>query len=589
MKKKIFNYYLLLILLILFVTVIFIPQISKKFYTREVENKLESIVFSIEYYLLGIGKNDEIDYDFIAKDYAGKHNRKSTFQGEELRITFISYEGKVLGDSEANFNQMENHLGREEIQEALKGSIGRDIRSSRTLKLDLFYMAIPVEELDVIIRVSVPLVQMKKIDKLIWFYSILIFIAGLIIAVIVSLRIAATVIRPLNNIISVSKEITNGNYSKRITLKSKDELGQLAVHFNEMASKLDKTIFDLNTKKVELESIVESITNGIIAVDNDNTVILINPAAFNALNLDTDAEVVGDNIAQHIGNNQINLLLREAVENNKQFESEVVIDDRVLWVNTSPIRPKNSSPDNSGGIVFIQDITKVRKLEQLRTEFVSNVTHELKTPITSIRGFIETLKNGSINNPVVAERFLEIIDIEAERLHELINDILLLSEIETKLKDTNLESFDLRSTVEDVFKVMQNIAKEKNISLNNNVRDKVMMKANINRMKQLIMNLVDNGIKYNLQNGSVSVDGYREEGKVVVSVKDTGIGIPSSHIPRIFERFYRVDRGRSRGMGGTGLGLSIVKHIVNLYNGDIKVNSIVGEGTEFIIKIPSQE
>ncbi|GAE87117.1 sensor histidine kinase [Acetivibrio straminisolvens] len=324
-------------------------------------------------------------------------------------------------------------------------------------------------------------------------------------------------------------------------------------------------------------------------MDNNNKVILINPAASGVFNLDADAKVVGDDIKHHIRNNQINLLLREAIEKNKPLESEVIIDDRVLLVSTSPIRPKNSDLDNSGGIVFIQDITKVRKLEQLRTEFVSNVTHELKTPITSIRGFIETLKNGSINNPVVATRFLEIIDIEAERLHELINDILLLSEIETKMKDTNLESFDLKIMVDDVFKVMENIAKEKSISLINEVKDEIFMKANINRMKQLVMNLVDNGIKYNRQNGTVLVDGHREEGKVVISVKDTGIGIPQAHIPRIFERFYRVDRGRSRGMGGTGLGLSIVKHIVNLYNGDIKVNSIVGEGTEFIIKIPHQE
>lgn len=423
---------------------------------------------------------------------------------------------------------------------------------------------------------------------MIWLYSILIFIMALIITVIVSLRIAGLVIRPLNDIISVSKEITNGNYSRRIKLKSKDELGQLAVHFNKMASKLERTISDLNTKKIELESIVESITNGIVAVDGNNKVILINPAAFTVFNLDADAEILGDDIENHIKNSQINSLLKDAIQKNKPLEAEVAIDGRVLLVNASPIRPKDSDIDNSGGIVFIQDITKVRKLEQIRTEFVSNVTHELKTPITSIRGFIETLKNGAMNNPVVAERFLEIIDIEAERLHELINDILLLSEIETKLKDTNLEIFDLKSMVDDVFKVMQNIAKEKKISLNNNVRDEVLMKANINRMKQLIMNLVDNGIKYNVQNGSVSVDGYREDGKVVISVKDTGIGIPSAHIPRIFERFYRVDKGRSRGMGGTGLGLSIVKHIVNLYNGEIKVNSVVGEGTEFIVKIPCQ-
>jgi len=588
MKKKIFKYYLLLILIILSVTVIFIPKVSRKFYTQEVENKLEGIAFSIEYYLLNEAKNGEIDFDFIAKDYAAKYNQNSTFQGESLRITFISYDGKVLGDSDANFNQMENHLSRKEIQDALKGNVGKDIRSSKTLKLDLLYMAIPVEELNVIARVSVPLVQIKKINRLIWLYSILIFIMALIITVIVSLRIAGLVIRPLNDIISVSKEITNGNYSRRIKLKSKDELGQLAIHFNKMASKLERTISDLNTKKIELESIVESITNGIVAVDGNNKVILINPAAFTVFNLDADAEILGDDIENHIKNSQINSLLKDAIQKNKPLEAEVAIDGQVLLVNASPIRPKDSDIDNSGGIVFIQDITKVRKLEQIRTEFVSNVTHELKTPITSIRGFIETLKNGAMNNPVVAERFLEIIDIEAERLHELINDILLLSEIETKLKDTNLEIFDLKSMVDDVFKVMQNIAKEKKISLNNNVRDEVLMKANINRMKQLIMNLVDNGIKYNVQNGSVSVDGYREDGKVVISVKDTGIGIPSAHIPRIFERFYRVDKGRSRGMGGTGLGLSIVKHIVNLYNGEIKVNSVVGEGTEFIVKIPCQ-
>jgi two-component system phosphate regulon sensor histidine kinase PhoR len=236
--------------------------------------------------------------------------------------------------------------------------------------------------------------------------------------------------------------------------------------------------------------------------------------------------------------------------------------------------------------LFIQDITKVRKLEQLRTEFVSNVTHELKTPITSIRGFIETLKNGSINNEKVAIRFLEIIDIESERLYALINDILQLSEIETKYQDTDLERLSLKSAVDDVFEVLQNIAGEKNIQLENKVDEKVLIKANRNRMKQLILNLVDNGIKYNVQNGSVTVDAYRDKGKVIISVKDTGIGIPSEHIARIFERFYRVDKGRSRDMGGTGLGLSIVKHIVNLYNGDIKVNSEVNRGTEFIIQIP---
>jgi two-component system phosphate regulon sensor histidine kinase PhoR len=278
--------------------------------------------------------------------------------------------------------------------------------------------------------------------------------------------------------------------------------------------------------------------------------------------------------------------LHDTLLQNEPLEGEFIVGDKILRINTSPIRPDNSKNNNSGGILFIQDVTKVRKLEQLRTEFVSNVTHELKTPITSIRGFIETLKNGSINNENVAMRFLDIIDIEAERLHALINDILQLSEIETKLKEIDIESFCIKSLIDEVFEVLQNFASDKNISLQNKVDEKVLIKANRNRMKQLLLNLADNGIKYNVENGSVIIDAYRDEGKIIISIKDTGIGIPSEHVERVFERFYRVDKGRSRDMGGTGLGLSIVKHIVNLYNGDIKVNTEINKGTEFIIQIP---
>ena len=353
-----------------------------------------------------------------------------------------------------------------------------------------------------------------------------------------------------------------------------------------MASKLDKTICDLNNKKIELESIVQSITYGIVAVDNNLKILLINHAAFSILNLDSNTQVTGEIITQHIRNNRINLLLKESMEQNTPLECEINLDEKELLIKTSPIRSNNHSAVNSGWIISIQDITTLRKLEKLRTEFVSNVTHELKTPITSIRGFIETLKNGAINNKDVSLRFLDIIDIEAERLHELINDILLLSEIENRHSDTDLERIDLSSIIDDVFEVMQNIAIEKNISLINNTGEKIIIKANRNRMKQMILNLVDNAVKYNVPNGSVTVSAENAGGKVIICVRDTGIGIPSQHIPRIFERFYRVDKGRSRSMGGTGLGLSIVKHIVNLYNGIIKVNSEVGKGTEFIIQLP---
>ncbi len=586
MKKKIIKYYLILIVIVITCTVIFTSQISKKFYKEEVENKLQSIGLSIQYHLLDSVIPSKTNYNSLAKNFADYHNHNTSYPDNNLRVTFIDNKGNVLGDSEADYTIMENHSARKEVQKALTGVIGKDIRSSKTLKSDLLYMAIPVEELGVIVRISVPLVQLNIINRMTWFYSILIIISALILTVIVSSKIAESVIRPLNDIINASNEISNGNYSKRIALATNDEVGQLALQFNEMASKLDKTISDLNSKKIEVLSIVESITNGIVAVDKDNKILLINPAAFNAFNIDKNSNVTGGYISEHIRNNRVNLLLKDSMEQNKPLEAEILVDDKILLVKTAPISPKDGIIKNSRWIISIQDITKVRKLEHLRTEFVSNVTHELKTPITSIRGFVETLKSGAINKPDVSVRFLDIIDIEAERLHELINDILSLSEIETKLSDTDLENISLNPIIDEVFGIMQNIANEKNILLQNNIPEKIYINANRNRMKQLILNLVDNAVKYNVPNGSVTVDAHRVGGKVVISVKDTGIGIPAEHLPRIFERFYRVDKGRSRDMGGTGLGLSIVKHIINLYNGDIKVNSKVGTGTEFIIQLP---
>lgn len=586
MKKKILKYYLLLIVFVLVLTVIFTTQISKRYYKSEVENKLESIGISIQYYLLQHSSSSPIDYNQLAEDFANNYNQSITSPNDSLRVTFIDLNGKVLGDSEANYTTMENHTSRKEVQEALLGIIGKDYRSSATLDFDLLYMAIPVKQLGLIVRISIPLTKLSIIDRITWSYSALIILSALVISVIVSLRIAETVIRPLNDIIHASKEISEGNYSKSILVSSKDEVGQLALQFNEMASKLDKTIFDLNNKKIEVESIVQSITYGIVAVDNNLKILLINHAAFNILNLDSTTMVTGDILSQHIRNNRINLLLKESIEKNTSLECEINFDEKELLIKTSPIRISNQSVANSGWIISIQDITKVRKLEKLRTEFVSNVTHELKTPITSIRGFIETLKNGAINNKDVSLRFLDIIDIEAERLYELINDILCLSEIENKDSDTDIESIDLYSIINVIFEILQNTAKEKNIALINNISEKNIIRANRNRMKQLILNLVDNAVKYNVPNGSVTLDAQKVGGKIIIYVRDTGIGIPPEHIPRIFERFYRVDKGRSRDMGGTGLGLSIVKHIVNLYNGVINVNSEVGKGTEFIIQLP---
>jgi len=595
MKRKIFTNYVILIIIGITLTGFFVSQLTQKYYKYEVEQRLKNTAILIKHQVYkDLAANKDIDYNVIANNYSrllnSSHGGNDKIEDIGMRITFIDFKGNVLGESEKDYHEMENHLNRKEIQEAINGNIGKAIRPSKTLNIDFLYIAVPIEESRIVIRAAVPLLQLEKIDRTIMLYSIAGILAGLVLTALLALRFSYSVTQPIKELISVSRDISTGNYSKRVYVKSRDEIGQLSDTFNEMALQLEKTVADLIDKNVKVDSIINSMISGIVAVDSSYRIMLINSMACEMFNIKNCTGTIGSNLLETIRNHQINLLLQETIEKNISLVNEIIIggapEDKVLRIYTNPIKSKDSTSINSGGIVFIQDITNIRKLEQIRTEFVSNVTHELKTPLTSIRGFIETLRGGAINDRDVAEKFLQIIDIEAERLYMLINDILYLSEIETKQRDANIHQYNLRNIVEEVLPILQSAAEKKNITLISEIEPGLKVVVNKDRIKQMLINLVDNGIKYNQENGAVAIKAYKAEGKVIISVKDTGIGIAKEHVSRIFERFYRVDKGRSRNMGGTGLGLSIVKHIVNLYNGDIRVNSEPGSGTEFIIQLP---
>lgn len=592
MKKKFFLYYMILTFVSVCITGFFISKASQKIYRYEVEEKLINTAVLLKHQILNeINKGTKIDFDIYAHDYVKILSRDQTFitpAYTDTRITIIDFNGKVIGESEKSYMEMENHLERKEITEAIDGKIGKDERFSSTVRHSLLYIAVPIEDARMVIRISAPLIQLKTLEKTVWFYSIMGIIAGILVSVVLALRFSTLVTLPVRELIMASREISLGNYSRRAKVNKRDDIGQLADTFNNMAAQLEKNMEDLTDKNTKVNSIINSMINGIVAVDRDYKILLINEMACEFFNIQTKNSIVGSKILEHIRNNQINLLLQESIETNVPQMSEITIkspDEKILRIYTNPIKSEEASVTNIGGIIFIQDITAVRKLEQIRTEFVSNVTHELKTPLTSIRGFIETLRSGAINDRDVAERFLEIVDIEAERLYILINDILQLSEIESKQKDTNIGTHNLGSIIAETLSILKGVAEKKNISISSEVDKDIYIIANRDRIKQMMINLIDNGIKYTLENGSVHVYAAKKAGKILISVKDTGIGIPTEHLPRIFERFYRVDKGRSRNMGGTGLGLSIVKHIVNLYNGDIKVLSTPETGTEFIIKL----
>lgn len=358
-----------------------------------------------------------------------------------------------------------------------------------------------------------------------------------------------------------------------------------AKHNNILERTDNSSIIDsLKTRIQKLELIINSLPNGLIAVNNSLKTIGLNPSAREIFTLDS-----GNNNNQDIRNlikdESICSLIEKTIHEDCSFSEEFTLQKpaKILKISTNPIK---SDHDVLGAILFIEDITAMKNLEEIGSEFVSNVSHELKTPLTSIRGFIETLKHGAINDPEVAHKFLDIIDIEAERLFLLINDILALSEIETMKQDVDITNVPFKSIVSDSINILQGQAEKKNIIINIEIEPGLKIQANKYRIMQLVLNLVDNSIKYSPEGSLITIKASRVGGDVVMSFKDTGIGIPNEHLSRIFERFYRVNKGRSRSLGGTGLGLSIVKHIVDLYNGDIKVYSELGKGTEFVVTLP---
>jgi len=596
LKNKILKYTILLVIIAIAITSVFTSALTRYFYRYEVRNNIENTaVLLSEQIKEQISTNRSIDYDKLAKEYSNLLNNKPS-KIESLsyftRITIIDFNGTVLGESDTNFQEMKNHLDRKEIKEAIEGKTGTDERYSQTMKLTYLYVAIPIKEKHIIVRVSVPLYQINSINKTFFFYAIIGILFGLLLTILISIKLSKTIISPIYQLINTSKEIAGGNYKKRVNINSNDEIGQLAATFNDMADKLDNTLCGILDKNVRVDTIINSMRDGIIAIDTNYKILIINTIACDLFGVKNGPGIVSKNLIDITRNSKINSFLRDTIENNTALTDEITMfspksgSDNIYKIYTNPIKNADTKSKNSGGVITLHDVTSVKKLELIRTEFVSNVTHELKTPLTSIRGFVETLKSGALEDTAVANNFLDIIDIEAERLYSLINDILQLSEIEGMQKDDQVAPNSLNLIIDEVICLLQAAAAKKNIRIEQDVEPNIIILVNKNRIKQMLINLIDNAIKYNTENGLVLIKASKANGKTVISIKDTGIGIPEQHHARIFERFYRVDKGRSRNMGGTGLGLSIVKHIVNLYNGDIRINSESGKGTEFIVQLP---
>ncbi|MBC8061738.1 MAG: HAMP domain-containing protein [Clostridiaceae bacterium] len=507
-------------------------------------------------------------------------NLKSFFEndlkGTATRITYINNLGNVIYDSEANTDNMENHNNRPEVKEAREKGIGSSIRYSESVKTNMMYFATVFHE-DNIIRSSMAMKEISSFESSFFKYYLVILFVVLIISILISYKLINLMIRPIKDLENVTSEIAQGDLNKRARVTSSDEIGHLGNTFNEMADKLQNTINTSLEQHNRLEAILTSMDSGIIAVDKNKKIIMINPYAEKIF--DIISNVIGENFLDIIRDHELEYIFSH--ENYDTKESATIsFRGKTLRLRTADIIDGGVQ---MGTVAVIQDITDLRKLENMRSQFVANVSHELKTPLTSIKGFAETLKD--VEDQQIREKFLNIINDEAERLTRLINDILILSDIEQH-REEKIENLNVKDIIADVYYLMKNTAVSKNISLSIISDRSIQIVGNSDRLKQMLINLVDNAIKYSENGDCVFIGCEEKDNNCIIWVEDTGFGIPEKHISRLFERFYRVDKARSRSKGGTGLGLAIVKHIVLSFGGSIEVKSTVGEGSKFIVCLP---
>lgn len=501
---------------------------------------------------------------------------KENFQSEITRETIINKNGKVLGDSVALESTMNNHNSRKEVQEARKEGTGYDIRTSDTTGKKTLYFATAFGN-GYVVRSALTMQTIKGFENNYLRYYVFIMFFSILMSLAFASRLSKSIVKPLKELKCTTFSIASGNLNKRVIVNSEDEIGELSKTFNHMADELQSTLRDSVDKRNKLEAILKSMDSGVIAVDSNYKIIIINPYAKKIFGISKD--IIGENLMDSIRDFELESIFKSV----KKEYGEIKIlrpKERDLRIKTDYII---NGDEKIGIVAVVQDITDIKKLENMRSQFVANVSHELKTPLTSIKGFAETLKY--VEDAKNRNKFLNIIDDEADRLTRLINDILILSHIESNEMD-KVELININQIINDVCCMMETAAGKKHIKIKKINYKLPDILGDADRFKQMIINLVDNAIKYTNDGGMVKIGTSLKDNDCLIWVEDNGVGISKDHQERLFERFYRVDKARSRSQGGTGLGLAIVKHILLKFSGTIELESEVGKGSKFTVKIP---
>ena len=511
----------------------------------------------------------------------------------ETRITIIALDGRVLADSHYNIAEMDNHRNRPEISEAIRSrSSGNEIRYSETISEEMLYYAVPIidkGELIGILRTARPLefirsVLIEDIKSYLFFFIIL-----AVITIFLGWRLTDSIVKPLETVTETAEKISEGDLAQRIPVRRyNSEIEKLARMFNFMADELEDKIIEISQEKNKIEAILESMVDGVIAVDENGEISLINTAARRIFNIEAE-EIEGKSLITTLFNHRIDMYLQRAFDTKESIKREIKYKNPEQKIIQATFIPLLDDEKNiNGGLIVLTDITELRKLETVRNDFVANVSHELRTPLTSIVGYLDTLLESNVEDQELRNKFLKIIKDETDRLSNLINDLLNLSKIESQSID--LESDDFEEVLNKVINLLRKNAEDKDIKFKVEIADELppvyMVREQI---KQVLINLIDNAIKYTPEGGEIKINVEEEGDKVYFSVKDSGMGIPKADQERIFERFYRVDKARSRSFGGTGIGLSIVRNIIKQHGSNIQVKSREGVGSEFFFYLKAAE
>ncbi len=519
------------------------------------------------------------DYGSLAKKLAG-------LSSNSMRITFIAPDGTVKGDSAADPDTMENHRNRPEVKAAIQWGYGDDVRHSDTIGIDMLYAAKRLPG-DMVIRASVTI---ESIYAHLWS-----LVPGLLIGVLLALavipflawKLADGIVRPFEEVAASLRNINGGGYGTELCKPAYQELGPIVRQINELSHRISGALAELTAERGRISYLLDNMNEGLVVLDGAQHILLINRSA--CAFFGASKKLNGENLLCLTHTPRIMEAVRNASENGKHdsFDFDPPDGGKTLQLFISPVPGENGSI--SGGVtLLVNDVTAMRKTEQIRAEFVANASHELKTPLTAIKGFAELIQSGMVDDPRKKSKYLSLICSETDRMIVLISDILRLSELESLSEDTGKSSVSLLAVAQKVRESLALEANENHVAVTVS-GDAGVLTANPDRLTQMLLNLLDNAIKYNHTGGSASVVVRQMPNAVAVTVSDTGIGIPPEAKDRVFERFYRVDKSRSRKIGGTGLGLSIVKHIAGLYHGEIHLKSAVDKGTSIEIIFPTEQ